>query len=54
MDKLDPNLYLDSESESDEDENLDEDPSIEHINISHQGGVNRIRAMPQGSGVVIL
>lgn len=37
----------------DEDETLDEDPTIEHININHHGGVNRIRSMPQNPGVVL-
>jgi ribosome assembly protein RRB1 len=43
---------LDSDSESDDDENLDEDPSLEHININHHGGINRIRCMPQQTGIV--
>jgi ribosome assembly protein RRB1 len=42
----------DSDSESENDENLDDDPIIEHINVNHHGGINRIRAMPQNPGVV--
>lgn len=36
-----------------EDDTLDEDPTIEHVNINHHGGVNRIRSMPQNPGVVL-
>lgn len=43
---------VDSDEESDDEENLDEDPVIEHINVNHYGGVNRIRTMPQTPGVV--
>jgi ribosome assembly protein RRB1 len=43
---------IDSDEESEDDENLDEDPTIEHINVNHQGGVNRIRNMPQHAGMV--
>lgn len=43
---------IDSDEESEDDENLDEDPSIEHINVNHHGGVNRIRNLPQRPGVV--
>lgn len=42
----------DSEGESDDDENLDEDPTIEHVNAPHQGCVNRIRSMPQNPGII--
>ena len=43
----------DSDAEdNDEDENLDEDPTLEHINFPHHGGVNRIRSMPQNAGIV--
>lgn len=31
---------------------MDEDPVLEHINCQHNGGVNRIRAMPQQPGIV--
>jgi ribosome assembly protein RRB1 len=46
----------DSEDEEDggedsEDEN-DDEPVLEHINVNHIGGVNRIRNMPQTAGVV--
>lgn len=42
----------DSDSESDDEDNLDEDPTIEHANIAHKGGINRIRAMPQSPGII--
>jgi ribosome assembly protein RRB1 len=32
--------------------NLDEDPTIEHINVPHSGGVNRVRSLPQRPGLV--
>jgi ribosome assembly protein RRB1 len=31
---------------------MDEDPTIENININHNGGVNRLRVMPQSSGII--
>lgn len=40
------------EDESDNDSDLDEDPTIEHVNIPHAGGVNRVRACPQQAGLV--
>ena len=44
---------MDNSDESDDDDCDDEDPTIEHIDISHpDGGVNRLRCMPQSSGVV--
>eukprot|EP01039_Chlorochromonas_danica_P007953 gene7953-8773_t len=45
-------VAADSEDESDNDEDLDEDPTIEHSNVPHVGGVNRLRAMPQTPGIV--
>ena len=45
-------VRIDSDEESEDDENLDEDPVIEHVNANHQGGVNRIRNLPQRPGVV--
>lgn len=44
--------FVDSDEESDDEDNLDEDPVIEHVNVNHHGGVNRIRSMPQTPGVV--
>lgn len=41
-----------SDDEDDDDEGLDDDPTIEHINVNHQGGVNRIRSMPQNPGII--
>jgi len=38
--------------EEDDDDHMDDDPTIEHINIPHNGGVNRIRAMPQNAGII--
>lgn len=45
------------EGDSDEEEEDDEiegdvDPILEHFNLRHNGGVNRVRAMPQRSEVV--
>jgi ribosome assembly protein RRB1 len=34
----------DSDESDDDDENEDEDPTLEHINVNHMGGVNRIRS----------
>ena len=31
---------------------MDEDPTLEHVTIPHQGCVNRVRAMPQAPGVL--
>ena len=48
-------IIIESDSENDEeeeDEALDEDPTIEHLNIPHHGAVNRIRSMPQASGII--
>lgn len=46
-------LGSDDESGDDEDNNnLDDDPVLEHVNINHHGGVNRIRGMPQTAGIV--
>lgn len=46
-------IQQDSDGENEEeDDDEDEDPTIEHLNIPHQGGVNRIRSMPQNPGIV--
>jgi len=37
---------------SDEEEDLDDDPELEHKNIKHNGCINRIRVMPQASNIV--
>jgi ribosome assembly protein RRB1 len=37
---------------SDEDDDVEEDPTLEHCNVAHNGGVNRIRSMPQNPGIV--
>eukprot|EP01041_Mallomonas_annulata_P004460 gene4459-8883_t len=43
----------DSEDESDDEgDDLEDDPTIEHINVNHSGGINRVRVMPQSTGVV--
>jgi ribosome assembly protein RRB1 len=42
----------DDSSSSDEEENLDLDPVLEHYHLPHYGGVNRIRAMPQQSDII--
>ena len=42
----------DESAEEDEDEDVEEDPVLEHVNIPHHGGVNRIRSMPQYPGIV--
>lgn len=31
---------------------MDEDPTLEHIHVPHHGAVNRVRAMPQNSGII--
>eukprot|EP00455_Lapot_gusevi_P026653 TRINITY_DN2810_c0_g1_i1.p1 TRINITY_DN2810_c0_g1~~TRINITY_DN2810_c0_g1_i1.p1 ORF type:complete len:522 (+),score=172.53 TRINITY_DN2810_c0_g1_i1:79-1644(+) len=41
----------DDEDESDDDD-LDDDPVVEERSFPHQGGVNRIRAMPQQPNIV--
>jgi ribosome assembly protein RRB1 len=42
----------DDDHSDDGDDNIDEDPTIEHCNIPHNGGVNRIRCMPQNPGII--
>lgn len=42
----------DSENDDDDDDHEGEEPTLEHINVTHQGGVNRVRNMPQCPGVV--
>jgi ribosome assembly protein RRB1 len=40
------------EDDSDSDDEIDLDPVVEHYNIKHYGGVNRVRCMPQRSSIV--
>jgi len=53
--KVDPEDE-DSDEEDGGDDNSDEEnddePVLEHVNVNHVGGVNRIRNMPQTAGVV--
>ena len=46
----------DKEDDSDDDEEDEEvenlDPILEHFNVNHNGGVNRVRAMPQRTEIV--
>jgi hypothetical protein len=38
---------------ADEDDTLHEVPTIEHVNVNHHGGMNRIRSMPQNPRMVL-
>lgn len=40
------------DSDDEDDDGDDDDPILEHIDVSHPGGVNRLRCMPQNSGIV--
>lgn len=44
----------DEDDNDDEDDDVadDEDPTLEHIDVPHRGGVNRVRVMPQNGAVV--
>lgn len=44
----------DDDESSDEEgpDETDDDPTLDHINIPHRGGVNRVRSMPQRPGIV--
>lgn len=42
----------DEDEDDDSDDDNDDEPVLEHVNINHIGGVNRIRSMPQAAGVV--
>lgn len=46
------NKEEDSDDDEEEDEIEDLDPVIEHYSLKHNGGVNRVRAMPQRPEVV--
>jgi ribosome assembly protein RRB1 len=41
-----------SSSDEDDDDDIDLDPIVEHYNIKHVGGVNRLRCMPQRSTII--
>jgi ribosome assembly protein RRB1 len=43
---------VESDEEEEDDDHMDDDPTIEHVNVPHHGGINRIRAMPQNSGII--
>lgn len=43
---------MEDEEDPDEDEEFDEDAQLETQAIDHEGGVNRLRAMPQRSNIV--
>ena len=40
------------DSDGSDDDDAEDDPVLEHTNIPHIGGVNRVRAMPQNSGIL--
>ena len=40
------------DSDGEDDDDLDEDPVLDHVNIPHRGGVNRVRSCPQQPGLV--
>ncbi|KAG5189476.1 WD40-repeat-containing domain protein [Tribonema minus] len=40
------------DQESDDEDDNDVEPMLDHIDIAHNGGINRIRSMPQQPGVV--
>ncbi|CAN0540968.1 unnamed protein product, partial [Ectocarpus sp. 12 AP-2014] len=42
----------DESSDEEGEDETDDDPTLDHINIPHRGGVNRVRSMPQRPGVV--
>lgn len=42
----------DDESEEEGPDETDDDPILDHINIPHRGGVNRVRSMPQQPHIV--
>jgi ribosome assembly protein RRB1 len=45
--------FDDNDNDSDDDEDhADEDPTLDHVNIQHNGGINRIRCMPQSPGII--
>jgi ribosome assembly protein RRB1 len=42
----------DDDDESSDDEDVDLDPCLEHYHLPHDGGVNRVRTMPQQSSII--
>jgi ribosome assembly protein RRB1 len=42
----------DDDSSSSSDDEIDLDPIVEHYNVKHYGGVNRLRCMPQRSNII--
>lgn len=42
----------DKDDESDDEDDVDLDPVMEHFSIPHNGGVNRVRCMPQNNSIV--
>ena len=40
------------EDDEDDEEDVDYDPVLEHFSIPHNGGVNRLRCMPQNNSIV--
>ena len=42
----------DEDDDEEDDDEEDEDPTLEHVNVPHTGGVNRIRTMPQAPGII--
>ena len=42
----------DEDSEEEGPDETDDDPTLDHVNIPHKGGVNRVRSMPQRPHVV--
>ena len=45
-------ICISDDEHSDDDDNVDEDPTLEHVHIPHNGAVHRTRSMPQNSGIV--
>ena len=42
----------DDDDEEEEEEMVDLDPVLEHYNLKHMGGINRVRAMPQSPEII--
>lgn len=51
-DGQDEDPHMDDEEDVDDDEEFDEDAALETQAIDHDGGVNRLRAMPQRTNIV--
>jgi ribosome assembly protein RRB1 len=43
---------FDEDEMEEDDEGEDREPQLTHVNVDHYGGINRIRSMPQGNGIV--